>query len=190
MDFLEWVAAGLGVINVALVVRRSIWNYPFGIVMVSLYFFVFFEQRLYSDALLQVFFFVVQLYGWWNWLRSRAEAGEVVVLVMSWAARARWLAGCAAATAVWGLLMHRYTNASYPWWDGAVAMMSVAAQILMSRRCLENWMLWIAVDLAAIPLYAVKNLKPTVALYVIFLALSIAGLGHWAAIRRQRAAAT
>jgi nicotinamide mononucleotide transporter len=189
MNPLEGVAAGLGVINVALGGRRSIWNYPFGIAMVSLYFFVFLGQKLYSDMLLQVFFLVVQLYGWWNWLRSKAEAGEVVVLVMDWAARARWLAGCAVATAVWGWLMHRYTDASYPWWDAAVAMMRVAAQILMSRRYLENWMLWIAVDLAPIPLYAVKDLRPTVALYVIFLALSIAGLVHWAAIRRRRAAA-
>jgi nicotinamide mononucleotide transporter len=189
MNALEWVAAGLGVINVALVVRRSIWNYPFGIAMVSLYFFVFLGEKLYSDVLLQAFFLVVQLYGWWNWLRSKAETGEVVVLVMDWAARARWLAGCAVATALWGWLMHRYTDASFPWWDAAVAMMSVAAQILMSRRYLENWMLWIAVDLAAIPLYAVKDLRPTVALYIVFLALSIAGLVHWAAIRRRRAAA-
>lgn len=179
MSLLEWVAAALGLINVALVVRRSVWNYPFGIVMVSLYFFVFFEQRLYSDALLQIFFLVVQFYGWWNWLRSKAETGEVVVLLLSWAARLRWLAGCAVATALWGWLMHRYTPASYPWWDAAVAMMSIAAQILMSRRYLENWMLWIAVDLAAIPLYAVKDLRPTVALYVLFLVLSIVGLIDW-----------
>jgi nicotinamide mononucleotide transporter len=189
MNTIEWIAAALGVVNIVLIVRRSVWNYPFGIVMVSLYFFVFFEQRLFSDALLQVFFLVVQLYGWWNWLRSKAEAGEVVVLVMGWAARARWLAGCAVATALWGWLMHRYTGASYPWWDAAVAMMSVAAQILMSRRYLENWMLWIAVDLTAIPLYAAKSLWPTVALYTLFLALSIVGLVHWAAIRRRAAPA-
>ena len=72
-EWLEWVAAGLGVINVALVVRRSVWNYPFGLAMVTLYFFVFFGARLYSDALLQIFFFVVQLYGWVNWVRARTR---------------------------------------------------------------------------------------------------------------------
>jgi nicotinamide mononucleotide transporter len=189
MNSLEWLAAALGVINVALVVRRSVWNYPFGLAMVSLYFFIFLDAYLYSDALLQIFFFVVQVYGWRNWLRSQAEAGEVVVLVLNWSARALWAAGCAATTLVWGWLMYRYTPAAYPWWDGSVAMMSVAAQILMSRRYLENWMLWIAVDLTAIPLYYVKDLRLTAALYALFLAISILGLAYWAAIRRRRARA-
>ena len=75
MEIWEWVAAGLGVFNVGLLVRRSIWNYPFGLAMVALYFFVFFEARLYSDVLLQIFFFVVQLYGWCNGSgRSRRRA--------------------------------------------------------------------------------------------------------------------
>ncbi len=69
MSAIEIIAAVLGVANIVLLVRRSIWNYPFGIAMVSLYGWVFFDARLYSDAALQVFFFVVQLYGWWNWHR-------------------------------------------------------------------------------------------------------------------------
>ena len=71
MGATEIVAAVLGVINVVLVVRRSAWNYPFGIVMVALYFFVFWNAKLYSDALLQVFFFVIQIYGWWAWVHAR-----------------------------------------------------------------------------------------------------------------------
>ena len=74
MNELEWVAAALGVVNVTLVVRRSIWNYPFALAMVSLYFFVFFEAKLYSDALLQIFFFAVNLYGWAQ--LAEGEAGD------------------------------------------------------------------------------------------------------------------
>ena len=95
------------------------------------------------------------------------------------------LAGCAVAAAVWGAVMHRYTDAAFPWWDGTVAMLSVAAQILMSRRYLENWVLWIAVDVLAIPLFAVKALGPTAFLYAIFLALSIWGLMQWARVRAR-----
>jgi nicotinamide mononucleotide transporter len=179
MNWLEWVAAALGVANVALVVRRSVWNYPFGIAMVALYSYIFYREYLFSDALLQIFFFVVNIYGWANWLRSKANAGEVVVVVLSWRARAAWAVGCVAATAGWGWLMYRYTPAAYPWWDGSVAMLSVAGQILMSRRYLENWWLWIAADLAAIPLYAVKGLQVTAWLYLLFLLLSIAGLIGW-----------
>jgi nicotinamide mononucleotide transporter len=179
MTPLEWTAAALGLVNIVLIVRRSVWNYPFALVMVSLYGFVFFEAKLYSDTLLQIFFLVVNVYGWWHWAHARAAVGEVRVETLGWAARWAWLGGCVVAAALWGWLMHRYTDAAYPWWDAGVAMLSVAAQLLMSRRYLENWMLWIAADLLAIPLYAAKGLWPTALLYGVFLIVSLVGLIGW-----------
>ena len=187
MGPLEYVAAGLGVINVALVVRRSVWNYPFGIAMVSLYFFVFLETRLYSDALLQIFFLVVNLYGWRSWLSARGESGEVPVLTLSWRERLFWVVGTASFSLIWGLGMARFTDAAAPLLDAAIAGTSVAAQLLMARRRIENWVLWILVDVAAIGLYASRGLEPTAWLYGLFLLLSIAGLIDWhRALRRQR----
>jgi nicotinamide mononucleotide transporter len=179
MSWLEWVAAGLGVINVALVVWRSVWNYPFGLAMVALYFFVFFEARLYSDALLQIFFFVVQIYGWVNWVRARSEAGEVPVGRLSARERMFWSAGTVAASLAWGLLMARYTNAAAPIVDAFIAGTSISAQILMARRKIENWILWILVDVVAVALYFYRDLRPTSALYLLFLILSVAGLIGW-----------
>jgi nicotinamide mononucleotide transporter len=75
--------------------------------------------------------------------------------------------------------MHRFTDASFPWWDAAVAMTSVAAQILMSVRRIENWWLWIAANLLSIGLYAAKALWITTGLYLILLAISISGLVAW-----------
>jgi nicotinamide mononucleotide transporter len=185
----EYVATVLGLANVVLIVRRSIWNYPFGLAMVALYGWVFFGARLYSDALLQIFFFVVQIYGWWNWQQSRAEMGEVAVQRLTSRAWHGWLLGCLVATALWGAMMHTLTDAHFPWWDGAIAMLSVAAQILQSRRYLESWLLWIMVDLLAIPLFAVKGLVPTAGLYAIFLAVSVAGFLQWRSAARARATA-
>ena len=187
MSPVETIAFVLGVINVTLVVRRSLWNYPFGLVMVALYGWVFFGAKLYSDMLLQVFFFVVQIYGWANWARSAAAAGEVRVERLGRTSRTLWLAGSAVAILGWGGLMHRFTDAAYPWWDAAVAILSVAAQILMSRRLIENWVLWIAVDLLAICLYAAKDLWLTALLYAIFLGLSVWGLVDWRGAERQKA---
>jgi nicotinamide mononucleotide transporter len=181
---LEIIAVILGVINVTLIVLRSIWNYPFGIVMVSLYAVIFYQTKLYSDALLQIFFFVIQIYGWWYWHRARAEAGEVRVELLSGCARVAWIAALLVLTALWGWMMDTRTDAHFPYWDGAIAMMSVAAQILMSRRFLENWILWILVDVLAVGLYWVKDLKLTSALYVVFLALSIWGFEEWMRARR------
>lgn len=174
----------LGLANVTLVVLRSIWNYPFALVMVALYAVIFHDAKLYSDALLQIFFFVVNIYGWWYWARGKAESGEIRVERLSWPARFSWLAGIVALIGLWGWLMDTRTDAHFPYWDGAIAMMSVAAQILMSRRYLENWILWIAVDILAVGLYWVKDLRLTSALYMVFLALSIWGLEEWMRVRR------
>lgn len=181
---IEATASLLGLINVFLVVRRSIWNYPFALAMVSLYAWIFFGLKLYSDALLQLFFFAVNLYGWWNWARSQADAGEVVVETLAPRARLAWLLAIAGVAALWGSAMHRYTDATYPWWDGSIAVLSVAAQTLQSRRNWESWVLWIAVDLLAIPLFAVKELWFTTVLYGVFLVLSAWGLFDWLKARK------
>lgn len=181
MNPLEALATLLGLINIGLIVRRSVWNYPFGLAMVAIYAWLFAQPgvRLYSDAGLQVFFFIVQLYGWWNWTRSQAESGEVAVLLLPAAGRMAWIAVIAVATLAWGALMHRFTSAALPWWDAFIAMTSVSAQLLLARRYLENWILWIAVDAVAIGVYAAKGLMLTGFLYLVFLIVSALGLASW-----------
>ena len=186
MNLVEAAAALLVVVNVALVAGRSVWNYPFAILAVAIYAAVFAHARLYSDMLLQAFFLVVNIYGWINWARAKAEAGEVTVAALAPAARTATLAVCAAATLGWGGLMHRYTDAAYPWWDAGVAIVSVAAQWLQARRAIESWWLWIVVDLASIPLYAAKQLWFTTGLYAILLLLSVIGLVDWTRARARR----
>ena len=179
MNSLEIIAALLGVANVLLVVRRSIWNYPFGIAMVSLFFFVFWDAKLYSDALLQVFFLLIQLYGWWAWSRARQVDHGVAVRLMSGRSRLWWLAGTGLAILLWGWGMARWTDAVAPFADAAIAGMSVSAQILQSLRRIESWLFWIAVDVLAVGLFAWRGLEVTAALYALFLALAIAGLIEW-----------
>lgn len=179
MSVIEIVAVILGIINIVLIIRRSVWNFAFGIAMVSLYFAIFREARLYSDAGLQVFFVIVNLYGWWSWSRNKADAGEIVVRRLPAIGYALWIAGSVAAIWGWGAFMGAYTGTTYPYWDASVAMLSVAGQILMTRRFVENWHYWIIVNLISIPLYVTKGLYPTAGLYGLFLVLAIAGLVEW-----------
>lgn len=188
MSPVEGVAALLILVNVVLVALRSIWNYAFGIIGVAIYAFVFFQAKLYSDTLLQVFFLIVQFYGLWQWRRSQRDAGEVVVERLTMAARMGWAAGLVLAILGWGWLMHRFTDASFPWWDASVAMISVAAQYLMSVRKLENWWLWILANIVSIGLYAAKALWITTGLYVLLLGISVLGLARWRAARQGAAA--
>jgi nicotinamide mononucleotide transporter len=175
---IEVAAVLFGLANIALLTRRSIWNYPFGLAMVTLYGVIFFGAKLYADAALQVFFFAIQIYGWINWSRARDAEGLVVVARAGSTIAAYAGAALAGALAL-GLALDRFTDATHPYWDAAIAGLSVAAQIMMARRLIENWFFWIAVDALAIGLFWVKDLKPTAALYAVFLILCVYGYLSW-----------
>jgi len=187
----EWIAAALGVINISLLIFRSVWNFPFGIAMVALYIFVFFEKRLYAEAGLQVFFILAQLWGWWLWIKVGGEDDRVPVRWLDWLSRGVWVMVTAAVSVNLGWAMHSFTNAALPYADAAIAGASVAAQILLAYRRIENWVLWIVIDVAAVALYIDRGLYPTAGLYGGFLVLSLIGLKEWIeAEQRSRVAAS
>jgi len=189
---LEWLAAGLGVINIALLIFRSQWNFAFAIASVSLYVFIFFESRLYAESGLQVFFIVANIWGWMVWRRSlgdHEDDSRVAVRWLDWRSRVVWLTVTAALSLNLGWLMHKYTNAAMPFADSAIAGASVAAQILLGYRRIENWILWIAIDVAAVLLYIDRGLYPTAGLYSGMLVMSLFGLREWMTVyRRQQSA--
>lgn len=190
---LEWIAAGLGLINIALLIFRSQWNFAFAILSVSLYVFIFFESRLYAESGLQVFFILANVWGWTLWRRAARQGTDdsrVPVRWLDWQSRIVWLTVTAALSLNLGWLMHRYTNAAMPFADSAIAGASVAAQILLGYRRIENWVVWIAVDVAAVLLYIDRGLYPTAGLYGGMLVMCLFGLKEWIEVeRRQRGAA-
>ena len=185
MSPLELIATLAGLANITLIIRRSVWNYPFALVMVTIYAFIFYDAKLYSDAALQAFFLVINIYGWRSWSANIAAAGALKVERLNPSGWLIWLGGSAVALLIWGALMHRFTDASYPWWDGSIAMLSIAAQVLMARRYMENWHWWIAVNLISVPLYLIKGLQLTAGLYVVFLVMAGLGLIEWRRAERQ-----
>lgn len=185
MNLLEIIAVALGLANVGLLVRRSIWNYPFGMAMVALYLVIFWQARLYGEAVLQVFFFVVQGWGWWLWARAGGLAQMVRVEWMGWRARAVALALVAGSSLGIGWAMARFTDAALPYADATIAGASVVAQVLLALRRVENWALWIAIDVLSVWVYVARELYLTAGLYVVFLGLAIAGLVAWARAARD-----
>lgn len=185
MNPLEIVAVVLGLANVGLLVRRSIWNYPFGMAMVALYFVIFREARLYGDAGLQLFFFVVQGWGWWLWARAGGLSQMVSVGWMDWPARLAGLALVAVASLGIGWAMASFTDAALPYADAAIAGASVVAQVLLAMRKTENWVLWIAIDVLSIWVYIDRALYLTAGLYGAFLVLAAMGLVAWAKAARS-----
>jgi len=175
---IEVVAVLLGFANIALLIRRSILNYPFGLAMVTLYAIIFFEAKLYADAGLQLFFFAIQIYGWINWARAREEDGRVIIARAGAATLLYAVAALGAAGAL-GLALDRFTDSTHPYPDAAIASLSIAAQVMMARRLIENWLFWIAVDMIAIGLFWAKGLQPTAALYGVFLLMCVVGWLGW-----------
>ena len=185
LDKLEWVAAGFGVINIALLIFRIHWNYLFGLIMVALYFFVFWEKALFAEAVLQIFFFFAQIWGWRLWLRLDGEDTQVPVRWLDWRSRIVWLTTLSAIALNGSYLMAKFTTASAPYVDTPIAVFSVGAQILLAYRRIENWILWIVIDLVSIALYIYRDLEPTAGLYGGFLVLSLLGLQQWITAERS-----
>ena len=181
----EWIAAGLGLVNIALLIFRNVWNYAFGIASVALYIFVFWESRLYAESGLQVFFIFAQAWGWWLWLKVGGGDDRVPVRWLDWRSRAVWLTAAASLSLNLAWVMDRYTDAAAPYVDGPIAMFSMAAQVLLGFRRIENWLLWIAIDIAAVSLYIDRGLYPTAGLYGGMLVMSLIGLREWIVAERE-----
>lgn len=190
LAMLEWVAAAFGVVNIALLIWRTVWNYPFGMIMVALYIFVFWEKRLYAEAGLQVFFFLAQGWGWWLWLKVGGDDARVPVRWLDNMSRAVWALATLAVSLNLGWVMHRFTDAVMPFADSAIAGASVSAQILLAFRRIENWILWILIDIAAILLYINRGLHPTAGLYGGMLVMSLLGLKEWMQAAKDQPKAT
>ena len=187
MTAIEILATVLGLTNVYLIIRRNIWNYPFGLAMVVLYAKIFYDYKLYSDALLQIYYVGIQLYGWWYWLRGRQPDGLITVVRLADRHRALVLGIIVVGATGLGWVMASKTDASVPYWDATTTVMSLMAQFLLSRRYVENWVLWIVVDVLSIGIYTYKELYLTAGLYTVFLGMASWGLIAWLRAERQQA---
>jgi nicotinamide mononucleotide transporter len=181
---LELVATGFGLAAMWLTVRASIWCWPTGMAMVSLYGVVFLESKLYSQALLQVVYLGFQAYGWWHWLHGD-RGGVLGVGRMPARAWPAWTAVAVTGTATLGLVMSSQTDAEVAYADAAVTVLSLIAQWLQARKLVECWLVWIAVNVVAIGVYLAQRLYATTGLYAIFLVLAAVGYREW---RRATAA--
>jgi nicotinamide mononucleotide transporter len=183
MDLVEWsplegVAAAFGVLSVYLSTRQNIWSWPTAIVNVALYSVVFYNGRLYGQMGLQTIYLVLSVYGWYNWLHGSAEKTELRVSRAS----PQLLAMLAASNLVaWVLLaaILRRTDAALPWLDALLTTTSLVAQWMMTRKILQNWILWIAVDIVYVPMFMSQRLYATALLYAAFLGLAVMGFVEW-----------
>jgi nicotinamide mononucleotide transporter len=192
MSWIEAIAVIFGLLCVGLTIRQNIWCWPTGLVQVLLYIVIFYQVKLYSDLLLHVVYVGLQLYGWHHWRTggqpqnqsqaqqpSRPDVTKLAVTQLGDRPLAGWIFVTLVATALWGWGMGSLTDATLPYWDAFTTVASLSAQWLMTRKRLESWLFWIAVDVVAIAIYFHKSLWLTSGLYGVFLVMAIAGYRAW-----------
>jgi nicotinamide mononucleotide transporter len=179
MSLFELTASILGVLSVWLLTKQNIWCWPTGILMVLMYIYIFYEAHLYSDMLLQVFFAVMQFYGWYYWLKGKSGEKTLQVNRLNKKEMGLWLATVLIFSFILGWIMKKFTNADLPFIDATTAIMSVVAQWLMTKKVIHNWILWIVADIIYVFMYFYKELYSTAVLYIIFLGLACWGYLEW-----------
>lgn len=187
ITWLELVAFALSVAMVWLNLRVNVWAWPLAIAASALYALLFASSRLYGEAGLQFVFIAAACWGWLQWLRGRGADGRPL-RVHRLDRRARWRIA-ALTLAAWpllGLLLGRHTDTDVPFLDALPTVGSVAGQLLLGRKLIENWPVWLAVNLFSVGLFALKGLWLTVLLYAVFALLSVLGWRAWLTLAAPR----
>lgn len=176
---LELLSFVLSVITVALNIRQNHWAWLFAIISSAAYGIVFYDARLYGDMGLQLVFIVVSVWGWYQWLHGGADKRVLPVTRLTtrgWLfSGAAWLFGFVLLST----FLARYTNTDVPHIDGFLTAGSLVGQVLLSRKKVENWHVWIAVDVLYVGLYVFKGLTLTAILYALFCVMAAVGLAAW-----------
>ena len=181
MFFIELVAVLFSLTAVWLSIKKNTYIWPMGIIGVIAYLYIFYSTKLYADCLLQIFFIVQGIYGWYNWkiklkndlnVSKWAISNSIISFLM-----------VVLVTFLIAQLLKAYTDASSPYPDAFASCLSLMANWLMTKKKIESWIYWIAADLIYIGLFLYKGLHLSSFLYLVFLIMSIGGLINW---NRQR----
>lgn len=185
ISYVEFIGTLFGYLSVYFAARANILTWPTGIVNVVFLFFLFFQVQLYADMFLQVYFFVVTLYGWYNW---DAKSAKIKISETNFKVKTALGVTVLTGTLVSGFLfksIHLYLPAyfklpaAYPFMDSFVMVSSIVATVLLAKKKIETWYLWIAVDVVCVFLYSKKGIYFLSLEYFIFLGLVFYGLYHW-----------
>ena len=185
VSYVELIATLFGLISVYFASKASILTWGTGIVNEIFLFMLFFQVQLYPDMFLQVYFFVVTVYGWYHW---KTNTGEKTISTIHFKSAIQIIASIVTGTLIAGYIftnIHTYLPvyfklpAAYPFTDSFIMVSSIVATVLLAKKKIENWYIWISLDAVCVVVYLKKEVYFLSAEYFIFLGLSAYGLYHW-----------
>lgn len=183
----EWIGVITGFICIYLAAKENVWNWPISIISVIAYAWVFFDATMYGDMALQFYFLFTAFYGWYYWIKRKTDNGKPVVSLKS----SDWLlivVAVAVLSILLGLFLDHFTDSDVPYADGFCTALSFVAQILLTRKVLQNWILWIIVDICYVPLYIYKHLNLSAVFYAFLVIIAFMGFLDWRKTYREQTA--
>lgn len=177
-SWLEWIGFLSTIACIYLAAKENIWNWPISIFSIVISAVLYFDTQLFGDFALQFYFLFTAFYGWWFWLKNKQEAEKPVVSI-KWKHWGLIVSSIVILTLFLGYLLDKYTPTNVPYEDGFCTAVSLVAQIMLTRKILENWILWIVVDICYVPLLIYKNLIIYALLYAILVGIAVKGYFDW-----------
>lgn len=176
--WLEWVAVITAFSCIYLAARQHILNWPISIISVIAYAILFYEGKLYGEMALQAYFLFTALYGWHYWLKRKQENKKPIVS-LGRSKMALVLIATASMAILLGTFLYHFTDTDVAYVDGALASISFMAQLLLTRKVLQNWLMWVGVDLLYVPLFLYKGFLLTAILHLILAYIAWIGYKDW-----------
>jgi nicotinamide mononucleotide transporter len=176
--WIEIIGVITGLLCVALAAMNNIWNWPIAIISVGVYIFIFFNSHLYADMGLQFYFMGMNIYGWYFWSHKSGNEKKTPVIRITRKETILSIIAIIVFTFFLGTVL-KYTTASFPYLDSFCTACSLVGQVFLARKVLENWLIWIFVDIIYVGVYIFKHLDLTAVMYAIYIIIALLGYLDW-----------
>lgn len=179
-NYIEILGTLLSIAYLVLSIKQNIWLWPLGILSAALYVLVFFQAKFYADMGLNIYYFFISIYGWIAWFNARKQTGKKMPVRRL---RGRKAIMAASAFVVFfvaiALILDHLTDSPLPYWDALTTSASIVATWMLTRKYIEHWILWVAIDLLSMGLYIYRGLYPTTVLFLIYTVMAVVGYVQW-----------
>ena len=186
INVLELSGLIFGLLCVYFLIKQNILTWICGIIYVLISFVIFWEARLYGDFILHIFFLVLNIYGWYSWIKGQGDQGELHVSYMTKKSAVLTILFSIIGIVLFAQFLIHLPNifldieaASLPYWDSTTSILSVTGMWLTAKKKIENWYYWLLVDVLATGIYFYKELYFYSLLYFIYIGLAVAGYVAW-----------
>ena len=188
MLWLETIGAIVGLVYLWLEYRASVWLWATSIIMPAIYIFVYAEAGFYADMGINIYYLIASIYGWGVWLKGESKGKSMPIVHTPRRAIVPLVAVAGLSMAAIAYILLNHTDSTVPYGDSFTTALSIVALYMLSHKYVEQWIVWLVVDVVCCWLYVEKGLYPTAALYGLYSILAVAGYCRWIKVMRNEKA--